>query len=181
MILFFGPAGSGKSTQGQMLAETLGWSWISSGNLLRESQDPEIKELLAAGQLVPLEKFGQLFAEAVTQHQDKAHVILDGFPRKVEQAQWLVEHKDELGRNIQIAVVLDIPEEELIKRMQLRGRADDTEEAIKQRLAIYQQEIDPILSYLAEQNIPVAHIDGVGSVEEIQDRIMVEINAHQLA
>lgn len=180
MIVFFGPAGSGKSTQGQMLAEKKDWSWISSGNLLRESQDPEIKELLAAGHLVPLEKFGALFAEAIKQDSDKAHVILDGFPRKLEQAEWLQAHKTELGRTIQLAVVIDIPREELIKRIQLRGRADDTEDAIAKRLAIYHEEIDPILDYLKQQEVTVITINGVGTVEAVHERVMAEVSAHHL-
>lgn len=181
MILFFGPAGAGKSVQGQKLADTKNWSWLSSGNLLRESTDPEIIELLRLGSLVPLEKFGQLFAEAIKSHVEVEHVILDGFPRKLEQAQWLVAHESELQRTLQIAVVIDIPEEELLKRMSLRGRADDTPEAISKRLATYHAEIDPILSYLSEQNVPVVRVDGVGDPEEIHQRILKELKQYNLA
>ena len=180
MILFFGPAGAGKSAQGQMLAGKMGWEWISSGQLLRASTDPEIISILQAGNLVPLEKFGQLFAEAIKQNSDKRHVILDGFPRKLEQAEWLAAHKAELGRDIQLAVVIDIPREELIKRMQLRGRADDTEEAIEKRLTIYHDEIDPILSYLADQQVPTVHVNGVGTIEQIHDRVMNEVKTYNL-
>lgn len=180
MILFFGPAGAGKSVQGQMLANKMGWEWISSGQLLRASTDPEIVAILQAGNLVPLEKFGQLFAEAIKQNSDKAHVILDGFPRKVEQAQWLVDHKMELDRDLEIAIVIDIPRDELVKRMMLRGRADDTEEAIAKRLAIYQSEIDPILAYLTDKNVPIIHIDGVGEVEQIHERVLAAIKQYQL-
>lgn len=179
MIVFFGPAGSGKSTQGQLLADKMGWSWISSGNLLRESQDAEIKELLAAGHLVPLEKFSTLFAQAI-KNSDKSHVILDGFPRKLEQVQWLKTHKDDLGREIQLAVVIDIPRDELIKRMLERGRADDTEDAIEKRLEIYHQEIDPILDKLVQENVPLIHVDGVGAMEEVHQRVLTEVSAHHL-
>jgi adenylate kinase len=181
MILFFGPAGAGKGVQGQMLAKRMHWNWLSSGQLLRESNDPEIAELLQAGQLVPLEKFGQLFAEAVQNSKDVDHVILDGFPRKLEQVEWLAAHKNELGRDIQIAVVIDVPEEELLKRMALRARPDDTPDAIKTRLSIYHQEIDPILTYLNEHHIPIIRINGVGTIEEVHDRIMNELKSHQLA
>lgn len=180
MILFFGPAGAGKSVQGQMLANKMGWEWISSGQLLRASTDPEIVSILQAGNLVPLEKFGQLFAEAIKQNSDKSHVILDGFPRKVEQAQWLVDHKPELERELRLAIVIDIPREELVKRMTLRGRADDTEEAIEKRHAIYQSEIDPILAYLNDQQVPIIHIDGVGEVEQIHERVVTAIKEHRL-
>ena len=180
MVIFFGPAGAGKSVQGQMLSESMKWKWISSGQLLRESADQEIVKLLAGGRLVPLEKFGQLFAKAITDAKDYDNIILDGFPRKVEQAQWLSERREELGRDLELAIVMDIPKEELMKRMLLRGRADDTPEAISQRLSIYHQEIDPILAYLTEQQIPVIHIDGVGSVVAINERVLKEIQAQNL-
>ena len=180
MILFFGPAGAGKSVQGQKLAESKGWSWLSSGNLLRESTDLEIIDLLSGGNLVPLEKFGSVFADAIKSHSDVEHVILDGFPRKLEQAKWLVDHTPELNRELQIAVVIEIPESELLKRMELRGRADDTPEAIHKRLTTYHNEIDPILSYLEEQNVPIIRIDGVGDPDEIHQRILKELESYQL-
>lgn len=180
MILFFGPAGAGKGSQAEKLAGRLDWGWLSSGQLLRDSDDPEIAALLAGGNLVPLEKFGQLFAEAI-KATDRAHVILDGFPRKLEQAQWLMAHKADLGRDLELAVVIDVPEEELLARMALRGRQDDTPDAIKQRLAIYHQESDPIYAYLEQQGVPVVRIDGVGDIDDIHERIMKEIEAHQLA
>lgn len=180
MIIFFGPAGAGKSVQGQLLAKEKNWNWISSGQLLRESTDPEIVEIMSSGKLVPLEKFGELFRDAVKNSKDYSHVILDGFPRKVEQAEWLGANRNELGRDINLAIVMDIPKEELIKRMMLRGRADDTPEAINERLTIYHSEIDPILAYLTDHKVPVVHIDGVGSVDEVHERVMSAVAAQKL-
>lgn len=180
MIIFFGPAGAGKSVQGQLLAKEMNWNWISSGQLLRESTDPEIVEIMSSGKLVPLEKFGELFSDAVKKSKEYSHVILDGFPRKVEQAEWLGEKRDELGRDIKLAIVMDIPKEELVNRMMLRGRADDTPEAINERLNIYHAEIDPILAYLSGHEVPVIHIDGVGTVEAVHERVMSAVTAQKL-
>ena len=181
MILFFGSAGSGKGSQAEKLTEVLGWRWLSSGQLLRESTDPEIKALLAGGNLVPLEKFGQLFADAIRDSKDAGNVILDGFPRKLEQVEWLENHKDELGHDIQLGIVLDVPKEEVVKRMMLRARADDTPEAIEKRLSIYHEEIDPILEHLEANEVPVVHVDGVGGIDEVHERVLRAIKANNLA
>jgi adenylate kinase len=76
---------------------------------------------------------------------------------------------------------LEVPREELLKRLSIRGRADDTPEAIDQRLLDYRQVMYPILGYLTDQNIPVVHIDGVGTVGEIHDRIFAEIQSRGIA
>lgn len=180
MILFFGPAGAGKSVQGQMLAARNGWRWLSTGQLLRDSHDKELLEYLQTGKLVPTELVNRLLGEAIERAHDIDHVILDGYPRLLEQAKWLVENQTTHGRDIKLAIVMEVPKSELMKRIQIRGRADDTPEAIDERLRIYRTEVYPILSYLTEQNIHIVHIDGVGTVGQVHDRIMEEVKAHKL-
>lgn len=175
MILFFGPAGAGKSVQGQILAARHGWRWLSSGQLLRDSRDPDIIEEMRTGSLVGAEQINEIITGALERAQDIDTVILDGYPRKVEQAKWLVEAKPRHQRDITIAIVLEVPQAELEKRLQVRGRVDDTAEAIEERLRIYRQEIDPILAYLTDQNIKVARIDGMGTVGQVHDRIESEL------
>lgn len=177
MIVFFGPAGAGKSVQGQILAARHGWRWLSSGQILRDSRDPKIVEQMRSGELVDTEQINQIVGEALARAKDIDHVILDGFPRKQEQAEWLVENKDTFEREIKIAVVLEVPRAELEKRMRVRGRVDDTLEAIEERLNIYRREIYPILSYLTEEGIKIAHIDGTGTVGRVHDRIQSELEA----
>jgi adenylate kinase len=97
------------------------------------------------------------------------------------QAQWLVENRSHHGRDIKLVVVLEVPKSELLKRLEVRGRVDDTPEAIDERLKIYRTEMYPILSYLTEQNINIVHVDGVGTVGQVHDRIMEELEAHNIA
>ena len=181
MIVFFGPAGAGKSVQGQILSARMGWRWLSAGQLLRDTHDPELVSIMHSGGMVPHEAITKIMGEAIGKSGDIDQLILDGFPRLLEQAHWLVDTQPEHGRSIGLVVVLEVPREELLKRLAIRGRADDTPEAIDQRLNIYRQEMYPILSYLTEQHIPVVHIDGVGSVGQIHDRIVAELSSRELA
>lgn len=180
MIVFFGPAGAGKSVQGQILAARHGWRWLSSGQLLRDSRDPEIMEQMRTGALVSTKQTNQVIAEALGRAQEVKMVILDGFPRKLEQAQWLVSTEPQHKQRINLAIVLEVPRAELEKRLKVRGRIDDTSEVIEQRLNIYRKEIYPILTYLTEQNVKIAHIEGTGTVGQVHDRIEAELQALKL-
>lgn len=180
MIVFFGPAGAGKSVQGQMLAARNNWRWISAGQLLRDTRDPEMIEFMQSGKLVPPQKVNELMLDAMHRAKEVDHVILDGYPREMAQATWLVEEMQKTGRNINLVVVLEVPKSELLRRLEIRGRTDDTPEAIDQRLRIYRTEIYPILTYLTEKGINITHVDGVGSVGQVHDRIVEELEAHGL-
>lgn len=181
MIVFFGPAGAGKSVQGQLLSARHGWRWLSAGQLLRDSKDPELLKVMSTGKLVPSDITNRLMGEAVERAEDIDHLIIDGYPREMAQAKWLVENKTHHGRDIALVVVLEVPKSELLKRLAIRGRADDTPEVIDERLRIYRQEMYPILSYLTEQGINITHIDGVGTVGQVHDRIVEELDAHGLS
>lgn len=181
MIVFFGPAGAGKSVQGQILAARQGWRWLSAGQLLRDTRDPELFNQMQSGGLVDPNRVNQLMGDAIAKATNIDRVILDGFPRQLVQAKWLVESKSHHGRDIQLVIVLEVPKSELLKRLEVRGRADDTPEAIDERLRIYRTEMYPILSYLTEQGVNVVHIDGTGTVGQVHDRIMEELSAHGLA
>jgi adenylate kinase len=171
MILFFGPAGAGKSVQGQMLGDKKDWQWISTGQLFRESKDPKIQQILASGQLVSSEQTQELLASQLETTRGK-QIILDGFPRKLEQVEWLVDNQKSYEYTIDLAIIIDISKEEILKRLQIRGRAEDDPEVIEKRLAIYYQEIDPLISYLADHKVPIAHVNGVGDMDEINQNIM---------
>jgi adenylate kinase len=181
MIIFFGPAGAGKSVQGQMLAARMGWRWLSAGQLLRDTHDPELVQVMHSGGLVSHEAVTKVMGEAIIKAGDIDQLILDGFPRMLEQAKWLIDSQPQHDRAVSLVIVLEVPREELLQRLAVRGRADDTPEAIDSRLNIYRQEMYPILSYLTEQNIPVVHIDGVGNVGQIHDRIVAELTSRELA
>jgi adenylate kinase len=181
VIVFFGPAGAGKSVQGQMLAARHGWRWLSAGQLLRDTHDLELIKEMQTGKLVDAKKVSELMGDAVKRSAHIDRVILDGFPREMSQAKWLIENKSHHGRDVKLVIVLEVPKSELLKRLEVRGRIDDTPDAIDERLKIYRTEIYPILTYLTEQNINIVHIDGVGRVGQVHDRIMEELEAHGLA
>ncbi len=180
MIVFFGPAGAGKSVQGQILAARQGWRWLSAGQILRDTHDTEIVQTMHEGKLIPHELITRIMGESIAKAGDIDQIILDGFPRELHQAEWLVNSKTDHGRDIGLVVVLEVPREELLKRLAIRGRVDDTPEAIDQRLAIYRQEMYPILGLFSDQHIPVVHIDGVGTVGEIHDRVFAELQSRNL-
>lgn len=181
MIIFFGPAGSGKSVQGQLLSARHGWRWLSAGQLLRDTKNEELHKIMSTGKLVPVDETNKLMGEAITKAKDIKHLILDGYPREIAQATYLVNSKANHGRDIALVIVLEVPKTELLKRLELRGRVDDVPEAIDERLRIYRKEMYPILSYFTEQGIDIAHIDGVGTVGQVHDRVVEELEAHGLS
>ena len=180
MIVFFGPAGAGKSVQGQILAARMGWRWLSAGQILRDTRDPEIASTIQRGELVPHEAITHIMGDAIRKAGNIDQIILDGFPRKLEQAQWLIDSKTDHGRDIKLVIVLEVPRDELLRRLAIRGRVDDTQEAIDHRLSIYRQEMYPVLGLFSQESIPVVHIDGVGHVGEIHDRIFAELQRREL-
>jgi adenylate kinase len=180
MIVFFGPAGAGKSVQGQLLAARNGWRWLSSGQLLRDTHDIELIKEMQTGKLVTPERVNELMADALKRAKNISRVILDGYPRQLSQAKWLVENQPLHERAIALVIVVEVPRAELLKRLEVRGRADDTPEIIDERLRIYRTEMYPVLSYLTEQGVNIAHIDGTGSVGQVHDRIMEELAACNL-
>jgi adenylate kinase len=180
MILFFGSAGSGKSVQGQLLSAHQGWRWLSAGQLLRDTRDVEVLQAQQVGKLVSFEKVNQIIGEALNRAIDINDLVLDGFPRSPEQARWLVESQPLHGRSIGLVIVLDVPKEDLLKRLRLRGRVDDTPESIDERLSIYHQEVHPILEYLTGQGVKIMHIDGTGTVAQVHNRITEDLKACNL-
>lgn len=181
MIIFFGPAGAGKSVQGQMLAARNNWRWLSAGQLLRDTHDMELIREMQTGKLVEPARVNQLMGDALQRAKSIDRVVLDGYPRELSQAEWLIESRPHHERDIAMVVVLEVPRSELLKRLEVRGRLDDTPEAIDERLRIYRTEIYPILTYLTEKGVRITHVDGTGSVGQVHDRIMEELEACNIA
>lgn len=170
MIIFFGPAGSGKSLQGQKLAEKFGWRWMSVGQMLRDRQDPELEKIMKTGALVPDELVVKMMHEGMVEAEEAGKgVILDGYPRDEWQAEWIVENGD--TQYLDGAIIFDVSHEELKKRLTLRGREDDNDEAIEQRWALFDRTIKTMSELLESKGVKIAHIDGVGEIEVISGRI----------
>ncbi len=161
--------------QGHVLAARHGWRWTSTGQMLRDSKNQELMEIMSTGALVSDEIVDKIVVEALKEAKDLPGIILDGYPRNIKQAKNLLETEEEHGQKIELAIVMEVPRAEIVKRLMLRGRADDTAEAIDARLNIFKSEIYPILGYLSENGIPVVHIVGDGTVGQIHDRIEAEL------
>lgn len=177
MILLFGPTGAGKSMQGQMLAVRQGWKWLSTGEMLRQSTDEEVIATLKAGDLVSDELTYQVFEEAVQDARNKQYqnIIIDGFPRTKEQAAWLDDYMAKMGEKIDVVIVLEVPETEIMSRLEKRHRMEDTPETIAKRMAIYRQKMYPVLGIFAEADVKIIHLDGTGTAGEVHDRIYEEV------
>lgn len=163
--------------QGQMLAVRQGWKWLSTGQMLRESDDPAVIEVLKSGELVSDELTFEVFDAAVRDAKEKnfPNIIVDGFPRTKEQASWLAEYMEKMGERIDEVIVLEVPETEIMSRLAKRSRMEDTPETIAKRMAIYRQKMYPVLGIFAEQGMKIAHLDGTGTAGEVHDRIYAEV------
>ena len=169
MIALFGLAGSGKGTQGKALSEIFGWKWMSVGQAIRETG--EYKEIIDGGNLIPDEDVINIMNKQIEKAEDEGFdIILDGYPRSVAQAQYIVDH---MADKLDGAIILDVPKDELIERLTLRGRDDDKErESIERRFAIFEENLKPILQLFENANIPIIHVNGVGEVGEVTDRLV---------
>ncbi len=167
-IVLFGPQGSGKSTQGKELAQHLNIPYLSTGDIFRNlPEDSEegkrIKQILAEGKLVDDQTTVEIVKNKLSEQKFKDDFILDGYPRTLEQLNSFDPQFDKV-------VYLKVPKEELIQRLLQRGRADDTLEIINTRLDHYFNQTEPLLDHFRQQGI-LEEIDGLGSIEKIQDNL----------
>ncbi|MBQ3464671.1 nucleoside monophosphate kinase [Candidatus Saccharibacteria bacterium] len=169
MIILFGLAGSGKGTQGKALSEIFGWRWLSVGEAIRQTGGYE--EIINKGDLIPDEEVIKIMNKQIEKAEAEGFdVILDGYPRDKEQAEYIAAN---MAEKIDGAIILEVPKEELIERLALRGRDDDKDrESIERRFEIFEQNICSILPLLEAKNIPVERVDGVGAVQEVTDRLV---------
>jgi adenylate kinase len=179
-ILFLGAPGSGKGTQGKILADRLGLSKITTGDLLRaavKAETPlgvEAKKFMDKGSLVPDSVILSLIKEELAKPEAQQGAVLDGFPRTAPQAELVDRTLAERGQRLNHILLLDVPEEELVRRLTGRatqeGRTDDTPEAIKTRLQVYQRDTAPVIAHYAQRGI-VHRVLGTGAVDAIATEI----------
>ena len=169
MIILFGLAGSGKGTQGKALSEIFGWRWLSVGEAIRQHGGYE--EIINTGGLIPDEDVINLMNKQIEKAEAEGFdVILDGYPRSKAQAEYIANN---MADKIDGAIILEVPKEELIERLTLRGRDDDKErESIERRFNVFEQNISSILPLLEEKGIPIERVNGVGKVEEVTSRLV---------
>jgi adenylate kinase len=174
-MVLLGPPGAGKGTQAEKLVEKLGIPQISTGDLFRHNISTgtklglEAKKYLDAGDLVPAALTNALVDDRLNDEDVADGFILDGFPRSVEQAEAL---RDMLAkRNLKLDAVLEfrVSEDELLKRLKSRGRADDTEDVILNRMKVYRDETAPLLDYYSDE---LRTVDAAGSLDEVFARAL---------
>lgn len=201
-IALFGPPGAGKGSQAQFLSERQGLTHISTGVIIRRAMKAnspvgeEARSYVEAGQLVPGHVVRTLAEEAIAENGYDGFV-LDGYPRTLEQCQWLTEFLEEHDAPLHAVISLEVPNETIVDRLSKRRvhsktgenyhldmkpppadvdpdlivqRPDDRPEKVRKRLEVYEEETAPVKSYYQERGL-YEPVDGVGSFEEVYERI----------
>lgn len=176
MIILFGNVGSGKGTQAELLAKRLGAKTLSTGELLRRHQDrPDIASALNSGQLVKDEILLPLL-EAELKKDDDKEVILDGFPRNINQVSWLIDKSKAGELKITHIIQLLLPKEKAMERLLNRRRHDDTDASINQRFAEYENNVLPAISEFKKVGYEVKEINADQSIEAVAANIWKSVN-----
>lgn len=175
-ILLLGAPGSGKGTQGQILSRRLGIPKIATGDILRAAMQAgtplgkEAKRFYDAGKLVPDSVILELIKTELAKPEAQQGAIFDGFPRTAAQAELVDKTLALRGQRLNHVLLLDVPEEELVRRLHARavaeGRSDDTPETIRTRLVVYQQETAPLIAHFAQHGV-VHRVPGLGTIDAI--------------
>jgi adenylate kinase len=185
-LILFGPPGAGKGTQSEQLIDAYDLKHISTGDLLRAERKAgtelgvKANEYIAKGELVPDEVVVGMVRNFMKEHSSSKGFIFDGFPRTTPQAEALDNLLAEFGAKIDVVLGLEVNEDELVKRLLLRGetsgRADDqSEETIRNRFKEYQTKTLPLMDYYTKKNSYVG-VNGMGEIDHIQSSLREEIN-----
>ncbi|WP_125099093.1 adenylate kinase [Leucobacter chromiireducens] len=186
-LLIIGPPGAGKGTQATQIAERFGVPAISTGDIFRANikggteLGQQVQAIIERGELVPDSLTNEIVADRLAQADAAAGFLLDGYPRNVEQVHALDGMLE--GDALDAVVLLEVDTEavvaRLLKRAELEGRADDTEDVIRHRQDVYAEQTAPLVELFTERGILVA-VDGLGTVDEVAARIAAGLDA-QLA
>ena len=185
-VMILGAPGSGKGTQGKVLAASLGFPQVSTGDLLRAAVKAgtplgtQAKGYMDQGLLVPDDVILGLIGEILASESGRKGVLMDGFPRTVAQAEAVDRILAGNGARVQHVAVLEVDEEELVRRLLGRaakeGRSDDNLQSIQQRLRVYHEQTAPLIAYYERQGV-VRRIPGTGDIDAIQQRLRAAVGA----
>ncbi len=190
-IIFYGPEGSGKSTQAKLLAEKLGVTYIASGDLVRWGAEKDqgmigdtCRESLSLGHYVADTEMFVLWKNRLKQPDTENGWIIDGFPRNITQAEFLADKLDKYDKNVDLIFYLNVSHDESVKRLLARGRKSpdgslhDSPEKIDSRLKIYGEQEADVLSYYKQAGVLV-EVDGEQTIENIQADVLAKVEAKQ--
>ena len=184
-VVLFGAPGCGKGTQSELLEKKFGLSHISTGEIIRshiKNQTPlgqQMAEYISRGELAPDSVVIGMVEEYLNQNKGIKGTIFDGFPRTTAQAEAFDKMLESMGDSVDIMIYMDVPEEELVRRILLRGkdsgRADDaSEDVIRNRIEIYNQQTAIVADYYRAQGKYVA-VPSLGTIDEVFERIAAQI------
>lgn len=182
-----GAPGAGKGTQASSLAGRYQVPAISTGDIFRyhiKNATPlgtQVKAIIDSGEYVSDELTEQIVADRLGQPDAESGFLLDGFPRTMHQVHFLDDYLRAQGQDLDAVVSLQVEPDELVqrllKRAQIEGRADDTEETIRRRMEVYAGQTAPLLSHYEEAELLV-EVDGTGSLDEVRDRMFAALDQH---
>jgi adenylate kinase len=176
-IVLLGPPGAGKGTQAQVLCQHLGVPAISTGDMLREAVaegtelGAKVQGIMDAGGLVDDATMADVVRERLAKPDAGRGYLLDGYPRTLPQAETLEGILREAGQALGHVLYVTVPEDELVRRALLRGRKDDTEDVIRERLRVYREKTSPLIGYYRERGL-LREIDGNRPVEEVTAQML---------
>lgn len=173
-----GVAGAGKSVQGRRLADELAVPWLSTGEFLRMLTSGDTRKHMLSGKLLNDEEIISLVRKIFAVVNTDIEFILDGFPRSVGQADWLISQAKYGQLDITAIVHITATREVVKERLLDRGRQDDTDESIEERFSEYEETILPVLDQFRNNRVPVYDIDGDKSIEEVHDQIAKALSGH---
>jgi adenylate kinase len=172
MILLTGVAGAGKSMQGKILADEHGYSWISTGEILRVLVTGKRRQEMLQGKLLSDIEVVMILDKVFDLIDTKQEFILDGFPRTIAQADWLLDQAHRGRFDLTAVINLDASEEVVKERLLARGRQDDTDESIARRFEEYRAVTLPILDYFKQEGVSVHSIDAAQDPRIVHDEIL---------
>ena len=177
-VVLLGPPNSGKGTQAAILAERLGVPAISTGDMLRAARaagtplGEKVAGIMASGKLVDDETMAEVVRERLSSEDARDGFLLDGYPRTLRQVADLEEIVgDRPGSAVEAVLLIRVPEEELVRRGLARGREDDQEQVIRERLKVYDEQTEPLVGYYRNLGL-LEEVDGHRPVEEVTRQLV---------
>jgi adenylate kinase len=183
-LILMGPPGAGKGTQAKVISGRLGVPAISTGDIFRAnvSQETplglEAKRYMDAGEYVPDEVTNAMVRSRIAEPDAEGGFLLDGYPRTVAQVEELDPMLSDSGHELDAVVVLTVDQEELVarllKRAEIEGRADDTEDVIRKRQQVYADQTAPLIAVYRDRGL-LREVDGMGSVDDVSARVFAAL------